>query len=393
MPRVCAASHAPKPSLTLWAKYSPISSAIAGVQSSAPSGRHGCDGHMAVLPTSNRARRAPTSRRRVMLTVFWRSGYALQLAMLLASTFAWAAPDQPDAVVIRALRHPVDKSYRKMVQGMDLFTAMHALAPKAELRYRVLPRERDADLQGVALAVLGDTVKQPVALAADGTFTLARDAKALAEDAVVSANRPAQTMTWRADIRTPGLPPHTRRLGDLRLECLVGMQAGLISQYPSLLGKLVGLFETPREYCSRREARYLFFAEQPVFGVALHDGDRREALPAARLYAGVLRGQTPQSERRYCDCQALLDRAYTLPLGDRSWPDDTLVELETMQAPAREDDPLAGYTKAETIGALGEAKVLRFDSGYEVWAYEWSASDFIVLFAPDGRAAKSRLRL
>ena len=311
------------------------------------------------------------------------------LALLIAAHSVGAA----ETVVISALRHPVDKSYRKMVEGMELFHELHDMAPRAELRYRVLPRQRDTDIHGVALQVFGDTVKQPVALAADGTFTLARDAKALAEDAVVSANRPAQTMTWRADIRTPGLSPNTRRLGDLRLECLVGMQAGLISQYPSLVGKLVGLFESPREYCSRPEARYLFFAEQPVFGVALHYGERRQLLPAARLYAGVLRGQTPRSERRYCDCQALLDRAYTLPLGDRTWPDDTLVELEPMAPSANDDDPLRGYTKAEARGALGEAKVLRFDSGYEVWAYEWSASDFIVLFAPDGRAAKSRLRL
>src|SRR5438309_5995734 len=348
---------------------------------------------MAVLPTSNRARRAPTSRRRVMLTVFWRSGYALQLAMLLASTFAWAAPDQPDAVVIIVLAHPVDKSYRKVVRGMDLFTATHALAPKAELRYRVLPPERDADLQGVALAVLGDTVKQPVALAADGTFTLGRDAKALAENAVVTANRPADTMTWRADIRTPGLPPNTRRLGDLRLECQVGMRAGLVSQYPGVLDLFFSAVQSPASYCGEREVRYLYFAERPIFGVALHYGERRQEMTAARLYAGVLRGQTPQSERRYCDCRALLDRAYTLPLGDASWPDDTLVELEPMAAAANDDDPLRGYTRAQARAALGDAKVMRFDSGYEIWAYDWAASDFIVLFAPDGRAAKSRLRL
>jgi hypothetical protein len=311
------------------------------------------------------------------------------LALLMAAQSTGAA----ETVVISALRHPVDKSYRKMVQGMDLFAAMHSLAPRAELRYKVLPRERDTDIHGVALQVLGDTVKQPVALADDGTFTLARDAKALAEDAVVSANRPAESMTWRADIRTPGLPPNTRRLGDLRLECQVGMRAGLVSRYPSVLDLFFSVVQSPASYCDEREVRYLYFDEQPIFSVALHYGERRQVLPAARLYAGVLRGQTPQSERRYCDCRALLDRAYTLPLGDRSWPDDTLVELETMQTPAREDDPLAGYTKAETIAALGAAKVMRFDSGYEIWAYEWAESDFIVLFAPDGRAAKSRLRL
>jgi len=311
------------------------------------------------------------------------------LALLLAANGVGAA----DTVVITALRHPVDKSYRKMLQGMDLFTELHALAPKAELRYKVLPREHGTDVHGVALQVVGDSVKQPVALAADGTFTLGRDAKALAEDAVVTANRPADSMTWRADIRTPGLPPNTRRLGDLRLECRVGMRAGLVSQYPSVIDLFFSAVQSPASYCSEREVRYLFFAEQPLFAVALHYGERRQVMAAARLYAGVLRGQTPQSERRYCDCRALLDRAYTLPLGDASWPDDTLVELEPMAATANDEDPLRGYTKVEARGALGEAKVMRFDSGYEIWAYDWAGSDFMVLFALDGRAAKSRLRL
>jgi len=312
------------------------------------------------------------------------------LALLMSAHSVGAA----DTVVITALRHPVDKSYRKMVQGMDLFAERHALAPKAALRYKVLPRERDTDIAGVALQVAGDTVKLPIALAADGTFTLGHDAKALAEDAVVSANRPAESMTWRADIRTPGLPPNTRRLGDLRLECQVGMRAGLVSQYPSVLDLFFSAVQSAASYCNEREVRYLYFAEQPIFGVALHFGERRQEMTAARLYAGVLLGQTPQSERRYCDCRALLDRAYTLPLGDASWPDDTLVELEPMDAAAAGEDPLRGYTRTEVAGALGrEKRRLRFDSGYEIWAYEWAGSDFIVLFAPDGRAAKSRLRL
>ena len=311
------------------------------------------------------------------------------LALLVAAHNVGAV----DTLLITGMRHPVDKSYRRMVQGMDLFAELHALAPNAELRYRVLPRRQGTDVDGVALQVVGNSVKQPVVLAADGTFTLGRDPKALAEDAVVSANRPADSMTWRADIRTPGLPPNTRRLGDLRLECRVGMRAGLVSQYPSVIDRFFDALQNPASYCNQREVRYLFFAEQPIFSVALRAGERREVMSAARLYAGVLRGQTPQAERRYCDCQALLDRAYTLPLGDASWPDDTLVELQPMAAAATDDDPLRGYTRAEARAALGEAKVLRLDSGYEVWAYDWAGSDFIVLFAPDGRAAKSRLRL
>jgi len=311
-----------------------------------------------------------------------------RLAFLLLLVTAPALATE--TIVIRDMRNPVDKSYRKMVQGMDLFAERHALAPGAELRYKVLPRKRDTDIHDVQLRLLGDTVKLPVPLAEDGTFTLGRDAKALREDAVVSANRPTQTMTWRADIRTPGLPANTRRLGDLRLECLVGMRAGLVSQYPSMLDRFFGALQDPASYCGQREVRYLFFAEQPVFGVVLHHGERREVLPAARLYAGVLVGDTPQAERRYCDCEALLDRAYTLPLGDRSWPDETLVELEPMAARTADDDPLQGFTKSEVTAALGAGKQLRFDNGYEIWDYALGKGEIRVLFAPSGIAQKSR---
>ena len=50
-------------------------------------------------------------------------------------------------------------------------------------------------------------------------------------------------MTWRTEIRTPGLPPNTRRLGDLRLECHVGMEAGLVSNTLPIIGMLANLIQ------------------------------------------------------------------------------------------------------------------------------------------------------
>jgi hypothetical protein len=321
---------------------------------------------------------------------------AVVLAALLAAAPAWAAED---GVQVNAFRHPVDKSYRKMVNGMDLFEARHALAPHASLRYRLLPRKSDTDLEGIELHVVGRSVDRPVAVAADHTFTLERDGQALREGATVRSERKARTMTWRADIRTPGLPPDVRRLGDLRLECQVGMEAGLVSQYPSVLGRLFALIESPTEFCSGRDAPYLFFAERPVFSVALSSGARRETLSVGRLYAGRAHGRTPDNELRYCDCEALLDRAYTLPLGDRSWPDDTRVEFEYMDAPSSAE-PLAGWTKADVETAMRtKAADIRFDSGLQVWAYQFGGekdafahSEFVVLFDRSGVVAKARLR-
>ena len=55
--------------------------------------------------------------------------------------------------------------------------------------------------------------------------------------------------------------------------------------------------------------------------------------------------------------------------------------------------------KADVAAALGNAAVIQFDSGYEVWVY-WVKSgesafrkaEFVVLFAPSGVVKKIRIR-
>lgn len=250
------------------------------------------------------------------------------LALLVCFSPARAAED---AVVIKAVRDPVAKSYRKMIEGAELFEKRRAeLAPAAELRFRLLPRKPDTRMEGVELEVASDNVSIPVRVAPDRTFTIERNRDALKENARVMPNRKAGTLTWRADVRTPGVPSGTRRLGDLRLECEVGMQAGLISNYPSgFWGWLDQLFTTNASYCHRPAPRYLFFAERPVFSVTLVHGERREALPVDMLYGGATRDPDWKKDK-HCDCEALFDRVYFAPLGDTSWPDDTRVEFEYM---------------------------------------------------------------
>jgi hypothetical protein len=57
-------------------------------------------------------------------------------------------------------------------------------------------------------------------------------------------------------------------------------------------------------------------------------------------------------------------------------------------------------TKADVRTALGEAMVIDFESGYEVWVYRerlrekatLSATEFVLLFAPSGIVTKTRIR-
>ncbi len=243
---------------------------------------------------------------------------------------AGAAADAVQTITVSRTRDPVDKSYRKMLKGMDLFAKKRSMAPSATLRYKLLPRQRDTDMDGIVLRIVGDTVTIPVPVASDHTFTLERNQKALDEDASVMPNRKARSMTWRTEIRTPGLPPNTRRLGDLRLECQVGIEADLISNFLPVIGQVTNLVQRMLDYCNGSEVHYLFFAERPLFSVTMVSATRKEILPVDELYAGADFRTASRADLSSCDCQVLLDRTYFLPLGDRSWPDDTLIEFEYM---------------------------------------------------------------
>jgi hypothetical protein len=259
---------------------------------------------------------------------------ALCCALACATAFAQAAPKPKPSlgsVTVTGMANPVEKSYRRMVEGMDLFERERAHAPNAQLRYKLLPRKHGTNMDDVQLEVIGDTFSYRVPVAPDRTFTLARDPKAWAEDAVVSPNRKKLSMTWRTDVRTPGLPPGTRRLGDMRLECLVGIRAGLVSNTSPLIEKLSSILTDPFRYCGQKNARYLFFADKPIFSVTLVDGARREVLPIDELYASASDDPGLPQDLPYCDCEVMLDRTYFLPLGDTSWSDETRVEFDYME--------------------------------------------------------------
>ncbi|HEX6706797.1 MAG TPA: hypothetical protein VF169_18710 [Albitalea sp.] len=257
------------------------------------------------------------------------------LIALVAACTALCAEEKPRYALPRVTvkgssSDPVEKSYRKMVHGMDHFEKTRgAIAPQASLRFKLLPRKPGTDMDQIVLEVVGTTFSHEVPVARDHTFVLERDPKALKEDAVVSPNRKRLSMTWRTEIRTPGLPANSRRLGDLRLECQVGLEADLVSN-SSPIGRIADLFTDTESYCDNKESRYLFFAERPLFSVTLVAGARREVLPIDQLYAMASDDPGLKDDLPYCDCEVLVDRTYFLPLGDHSWPDDTRVEFEYM---------------------------------------------------------------
>jgi hypothetical protein len=253
----------------------------------------------------------------------------LLLAILGAGAGLHAA--EPIAQVhVPYVRDPVDKSYAKMIRGMDRFARDHALAPAATLRFRLLPRRPTSRMDGIRLRVAGEQFSLPIPIAPDNSFELPRHAQALREDAAVVADRRSDSMTWRAWVQTPGLAPGTRRLGDLRLECKVGMDAGLVSNSSPIFGWLSDMLTDTDKVCNSADGNYLFFAERPLFSVTLRAGERTEVLPFKMLYAG---GEQTRQSLPFCDCEVLLDRSYYAPIWDPTWPDDTVLEFEYMDLP------------------------------------------------------------
>ena len=86
-----------------------------------------------------------------------------------------------------------------------------------------------------------------------------------------------------------------------------------------------------------------------------------------------------------------------------TWRDDTPGFIQargiTPQG-AREAIAIGRSTRSEVATALGQAKVIHFDSGYEVWLYRWrgaqpttrAATELVVLFEPSGVVKKARVR-
>ena len=100
--------------------------------------------------------------------------------------------------------------------------------------------------------------------------------------------------------------------------------------YTNLTRLIANLIMGAMDYCNQPDSEYLYFADRPLFGVTLENGARREVVSVDRLYAGATYDANLKAELAYCDCEVLVDRTYHLPLGDRSWPDDTLVVFEYM---------------------------------------------------------------
>lgn len=261
------------------------------------------------------------------------------MAIVLSSHTSAFAAGQPDVasqaepvqvVQVTALRDADEKRYRKIFKGMKIFEENHRLAPAAALRFRLYPRSKDASFDGLVVKLSGEKTNIDVRLDEDHSFSLPQSVDAATDDAMITTNKKNGTYAWRVDIRTPGLPPNTRRLGDLRLECKVDMKGAELRQIirnPSIMA-----LAAVADPCTFRTFQNPFFADYPVFNVTLVFDARRESIASEWLYANSTRAM-PEVMYELADWRYTRDRQYVPPIFDSGWPDDTLLEFEFMDDP------------------------------------------------------------
>jgi hypothetical protein len=231
----------------------------------------------------------------------------------------------PVVEVLGAAQPRDEKPYRDLLAALDAVERYRSRAPAAAVRFKVWPRRAGVDMTGLEVRIVGSHTDIPVPLAADRTFAIPRDAAAAADDAVVRFNRKAGSLAWRADVRSPGVPDHARRLGDLMLECAADVKGDLFAYLHHPVNVLLSKLDDP---CRTVPLNLFNFADRPVFGITLVAGDRRSMLPAAFLH-GDAAVPFPDHE----DWLAQRERVYKVKfkaLYDAGWPDDTLLVFEDM---------------------------------------------------------------
>jgi hypothetical protein len=234
---------------------------------------------------------------------------SLLLAALLAGSAA-QAQEPPRSVEVKGMKNPQMRSYRAIVAGLDAFTKHHALAPAVDqLRFQLEPTQANKDpaVDGITMHIVGKGEPIAVPVDAAGLYTIPRDETARRDNADLILNRKKDLFEGRVVVRSPGLASNVRRVGDLRLECQATV-AIVKEEIPFLVNTFINGVFGSTNWCATDGFEWDMRAGAPLSAATLVAGERRKALKVHGSHADM-------------------------PVGDRSWPDDALVELDYTTPP------------------------------------------------------------
>ena len=222
------------------------------------------------------------------------------------------------------------KTLGTLYEARELFEKHRQLAPQAELKFKVYARTQAEHQQKINLALVTRQGRVPVPLDAEDNFVIDPAWNRYPDATELKSKLLDGRVTWRADIRTPGLPPNERRLGDLRLQCKVGFESGVArGDKIGFIGSMVRAMLSVPDSCDNTFSSGSSFADKAIFAVTLVDGERRMTLSNAMLH-GLKEGSGAQYDWGFL----LRERMFRLPMGDKRWSDDTRVVMEFMDDPA-----------------------------------------------------------
>jgi hypothetical protein len=214
----------------------------------------------------------------------------------------------PD-VDVTASERPQELSYQAILRGREAFALHKQQAPGATPQFRVRPVQPDASLKGLRLVLSAPSRTIDVPFDKNGVFTPPELDATEGAGAHIALNRP-DAFAIAPFVRTPGLAPDTLRMGDLRVGCEMRWAIAREDNdsFPLILYGLGGP-------CHSHLVKVVLQAPRPVSAIWLVSGQRREPLRPERIRA---------------------DRVnFMPPIHDDSWPDDTLIELQFLEAAKR----------------------------------------------------------
>ncbi|MFC5549627.1 hypothetical protein [Massilia aerilata] len=205
--------------------------------------------------------------------------YLLPLLVLASAAMPVHADDTdkaPPVVKVSSVRDPELKSYRTMLKSYSVVEEFKALAPNADFRFLLLPPP-GTPAKDLSLRIANADDSVPVPVAKDNSFALPRLPAFETTDAELLLNVKKGGARWRPQVTTPGLPPDTRRLGDLRLECEIRW----VVERDELSFARRTLFRTLGGPCGSKNVSTHFITQRPLASATLIDGERRVALAVA----------------------------------------------------------------------------------------------------------------
>lgn len=204
------------------------------------------------------------------------------------------------SVNVKGIRDPDWKPYSAMLKGVERFEEKHALAPGAELKFILEPRRADVDMQAIALRLESDEAGMAIPLGERNIFSLPVGQGPLYEKVELTVNRKASSVRWIPYVRSAATSDTLRRLGDLRLACEVHWAIDK-ETLPFAMRTMMSAMGGPCNFVSQK-GTYSFAEGRRITAATISFNGKSAPVP----FSG---------------------HAFTPPLREQDWSDDSTIEL------------------------------------------------------------------